>query len=211
MGSYEPLRSIYNPSLRITRSSVPGLWAAPPARRETTCFSTRSRTTTSTPISRRAARRPPAHSPDAPAAGRKPGTSPTRSVIDAWLTITGNLQSEGEVQVDGKINGDIRCAHLTVGKEASIVGNITADEVVVRGKVKGVIRANRVILQDSARVESEIFHKRFSIEEGAIFDGHSRIRENPLTAELIDLHAVAAEMKAAERPNGRLSRSAASD
>jgi cytoskeletal protein CcmA (bactofilin family) len=159
------------------------------------------------------ARRSPSasHSPDAPGAVRKPGTSPTRSVIDAWLTITGNLQSEGEVQVDGKINGDIRCAHLTVGKEASIVGNITADEVVVRGKVKGVIRANRVILQDSARVESEIFHKRFSIEEGAIFDGHSRIRENPLTAELIDLHAVAAEMKAAERPNGRLSRGAVSD
>jgi cytoskeletal protein CcmA (bactofilin family) len=148
---------------------------------------------------------------DAPPAARKPGAPPTRSVIDAWLTITGNLQSEGEVQVDGKINGDIRCAHLTVGKEASIIGNITAEEVVVRGRVKGVIRANRVILQDSARVESEIFHKRFSIEEGAIFDGHSRIRENPLTAELIDLHAVAAEMKATERPNGRLSRSAASD
>lgn len=159
------------------------------------------------------ARRAPSanHAPDTAAAVRKPGASATRSVIDAWLTITGNLQSEGEVQVDGKINGDIRCAHLTVGKEASIVGNITAEEVVVRGKVKGVIRANRVILQDSARVESEIFHKRFSIEEGAIFDGYSRIRENPLTAELIDLHAVAAEMKATERPNGRLGRSVASD
>jgi cytoskeletal protein CcmA (bactofilin family) len=147
------------------------------------------------------------HSADPAAAGaRKSGNAPTRSVIDAWLTITGNLQSEGEVQVDGKINGDIRCAHLTVGKEASIVGNVTADEVVVRGRVKGVIRANRVILQDSARVESQVFHKRLAIEEGAIFDGHSRIRENPLTAELIDLHAVAAEMKAAERPNGRLGR-----
>jgi cytoskeletal protein CcmA (bactofilin family) len=156
------------------------------------------------------ARRPPSAmpAPDAVAAARKPGTHPTRSVIDAWLTITGNLQSEGEVQVDGKINGDIRCAQLTVGKDASIVGNITADEVIVRGKVKGVIRANRVILQDSARVESEIYHKRFSIEEGAIFDGHSRIRENPLTAELIDLHAMAAEMKATERPNGRMSRTA---
>jgi cytoskeletal protein CcmA (bactofilin family) len=148
------------------------------------------------------------HAPDA-AAARKPGTAQTRSVIDAWLTITGNLQSEGEVQVDGNINGDIRCAHLTVGKDASIVGNITAEEVIVRGKVRGVIRANRVILQDSARVDSEIFHKRFSIEEGAIFDGRSRISDNPLTAELIDLHTMAAEMKATERANGRLGRSAA--
>ena len=101
-------------------------------------------------------------------------SAPTRSVIDAWLTITGNLQSEGEVQVDGQIHGDIRCAHLTVGRDATVNGNITAEEVVVRGKVKGVIRANRVILQDSAHVESEIFHKKLSIEEGACFEGTSR-------------------------------------
>ena len=98
--------------------------------------------------------------------------------------ITGNLQSEGEVQVDGQIHGDIRCAHLTVGRDALVDGNITAEEVVVRGKVTGVIRANRVILQDSAHVESEIFHKKLSIEEGACFEGTSRRREDPLNAEI---------------------------
>ena len=117
-------------------------------------------------------------------APRKVNGAPTRSVIDAWLTITGNLQSEGEVQVDGQIHGDIRCAHLTVGRDALVDGNITAEEVVVRGKVTGVIRANRVILQDSAHVDSEIFHKKLSIEEGANFEGTSRRSEDPLTAEL---------------------------
>ena len=145
----------------------------------------------------------------APAASRKPSGAPTRSVIDAWLNITGNLQSEGEVQVDGQINGDIRCAHLTVGKDATIIGNITAEEVVVRGKVTGIIRANRVILQDSARVDSEIFHKRIAIEEGAVFQGQSRLSEDPMKAELVDLHAVAAEMKSVSKANGRLSESAA--
>jgi cytoskeletal protein CcmA (bactofilin family) len=110
--------------------------------------------------------------------------APTRSVIDAWLNITGNLQSEGEVQVDGQIHGDIRCAHLTVGRDALVNGNVTAEEVVVRGKVTGVIRANRVILQDSAQVESEIFHQKLSIEEGACFEGVSRRREDPLNAEI---------------------------
>jgi cytoskeletal protein CcmA (bactofilin family) len=141
-------------------------------------------------------------------AQRKPTGGPTRSVIDAWLNITGDLQSEGEVQVDGQIKGDIRCAHLTVGKDAMIVGNITADEVVVRGRVKGVIRANRVILQDSSRVESEIFHKKLAIEEGAIFEGQSRLREDPMKAELVDLQSVAAEMRA-DKANGKLSESAA--
>src|SRR5215831_17893507 len=109
---------------------------------------------------------------------------PTRSVIDAWLQITGNLESEGEVQVDGQIHGDIRCAHLTVGKDAQVAGNIIADEVVVRGKVMGIIRANRVILQDTAQVESEIFHKKLSIDEGAAFEGSSRRCEDPMSGEI---------------------------
>jgi cytoskeletal protein CcmA (bactofilin family) len=136
-------------------------------------------------------------------AARKANGAPTRSLVDAWLTITGNLQSEGEVQVDGRVEGDIRCAHLVVGKDATIIGNIVAEEVVVRGKVTGTIRANRVILQDSARVESEIFHKKLAIEEGAVFDGQSRLREEPMTAEVIDLQAAAAGMKAADKANGR--------
>src|SRR5262245_65300173 len=135
---------------------------------------------------------------------RKAIGAPTRSVIDAWLTITGNLQSEGEVQVDGQINGDIRCAHLVVGKDATVTGNIVAEEVVVRGKVTGVIRANRVILQDSARVESEIFHKKLAIEEGAVFDGQSRLREEPMTADVIELQAVAGK-KSPDKSNGKAS------
>jgi cytoskeletal protein CcmA (bactofilin family) len=115
---------------------------------------------------------------------RKINGVPTRSVIDAWLLITGNLQSDGEVQVDGQIHGNIRCAHLTVGKDAHVAGNITAEEVVVRGKVTGAIRANRVILQDTAQVESEIVHKKLSIEEGATFEGSSRRCEDPLSAEI---------------------------
>jgi cytoskeletal protein CcmA (bactofilin family) len=67
----------------------------------------------------------------------------------------------------------------------------------------GVIRANRVILQDSARVESEIFHKKLAIEEGAVFDGQSRLREEPMTAAVIDLQAAAAGMKASDKANGR--------
>ena len=132
-----------------------------------------------------------------PAAPRKHANgAPTRSVIDSWLTIKGNLQSEGEVQVDGQIDGDIRCTHLTVGKDATVTGNIVAEEVVVRGKVKGTIRANRVIVQDSARVDSQIFHKTLAIEEGAMFDGSSCRRDDPMNTEVVDLQAAATGMKA---------------
>ncbi len=139
---------------------------------------------------------PAAYSPVQPAAApasapRKAagGAASTRSVIDAWLTIRGDLESEGEVQIDGTVHGDIRCAHLVVGKEAVVVGNIIAEEVIVRGKVKGTIRAMSVTLQDTAVVESEIYHKSIAIEQGACFDGISRRREDPMKAEIVGMHA----------------------
>jgi cytoskeletal protein CcmA (bactofilin family) len=103
----------------------------------------------------------------------------TQSVIDAWLTITGNLESQGDVRVEGQIAGDIRCANLVIGRDATVSGDIVAEEALVRGKVKGTIRANRVILEDTACVESAIYHKVLSIDEGASFEGQSCHRQQP--------------------------------
>jgi cytoskeletal protein CcmA (bactofilin family) len=115
-------------------------------------------------------------------APRVPGGPPTRSIVDSCLVITGNLESERDVQVDGAINGDVNCSQLVVSKDATITGNVTAEEVVIRGKVKGVIRAAQVVLQDTAHVESDIFHKSLIIEQGAHFDGQSHRLEQATTS-----------------------------
>jgi cytoskeletal protein CcmA (bactofilin family) len=133
--------------------------------------------------------------------------SPTQSVIDPWLTITGNLESQGDVRVEGQIAGDIRCANLVIGREATVSGDIVAEEAIVRGRVKGTIRANRVILQDTACVESAIFHKMLSIDEGASFDGQSchcqqPHQEDEATASIVRRDAQ--ELDAFDRKNGQV-------
>jgi cytoskeletal protein CcmA (bactofilin family) len=122
---------------------------------------------------------------NAPLTGEARATerAPTRSVIDAWLVINGDLDSDGEIEIDGQIHGDVRCAHLTVGRHAQVAGSITAAEVVVRGKVTGIIRAHRVILLDTAQVDGEIVNKTLSIEAGASFEGGSHHREDPISAD----------------------------
>jgi cytoskeletal protein CcmA (bactofilin family) len=115
-----------------------------------------------------------------------------RAIIDAGLNITGDLQTDGEVEVDGKIVGDIGCTHLTIGKDATIIGNIKADEVHIRGKVKGTIRATRVVLQDSAHVEGDIYHDRIIIEDGARFIGASNVKTE-MTELVAKLQEVAAD------------------
>src|SRR5262245_51938356 len=133
--------------------------------------------------------------------------SPTQSVIDAWLTITGNLESQGDVRVEGQIAGDIRCANLLVGRDATVSGDIVAEAAIVRGRVKGTIRANRVILQDTACVESTSYHKLLSIDEGATFDGQSCHRQQPhqedeATAHIVRSGRDAPAIEPLERTNG---------
>lgn len=138
------------------------------------------------------------------------GGAPARCVIDAGLVFTGNLESERDVQLEGEFRGDITCPQLIVSRDATLLGNVIAEEVVIRGKVKGSIRATQVMLQDTARVESEIFHTSLVVEQGAQFDGESHrtdraVDDNP---KLDELKAAAAEMRATE-PDHSVKKSAA--
>jgi cytoskeletal protein CcmA (bactofilin family) len=96
-----------------------------------------------------------------------------RALIDTGLNVKGDLETEGELQIDGQIVGNISCGHLVIGKDGAVRGDIKADEVVIRGKTEGDIRARRLMLQESARVVGNIFYERMSMEEGAQFIGSS--------------------------------------
>ena len=99
--------------------------------------------------------------------------SPQRALINSGVNVNGNLETNGELHVDGQIVGNVSCGHLVIGKDGAVRGDIEADEVVVCGKTEGVIRARRIMLQESARVVGDIFCKILSMEEGAQFIGAS--------------------------------------
>lgn len=102
------------------------------------------------------------------------------SIINEWLKMKGDLESEGDILVKGKVNGNITCNLLIIDIDAVVEGGITAQEVVIRGTTKGVINANKVRLEKTAHVDSEICHNVFSAEEGARIKGALHFKENPL-------------------------------
>lgn len=110
----------------------------------------------------------------------RPGGALPQSFLDARLTITGDLHSNGDVRVDGRICGNVSCAQLIVGKEAVITGAVRAEQTIVRGTITGTIRSPVVILQATARVESEITYTLLAIDDGARFEGAARHSERPL-------------------------------
>jgi cytoskeletal protein CcmA (bactofilin family) len=101
------------------------------------------------------------------------------SIISESLTIEGNLTSEGEVQIDGQVFGDVRAANLTIGQTAAINGEIDAGSVIIRGEVKGSIRGEEISIMSTATVKGDVIHKSLSIEPGAKIDGHLKHSDNP--------------------------------
>jgi cytoskeletal protein CcmA (bactofilin family) len=140
-------------------------------------------------------------------------SSPTKlvpSIIGEDLIITGNVVSKGEIQVDGEINGDVKCGSLLLGDKSQVTGAVIAEDVVVRGKVVGSVRGSRVTLQAQSHVEGDIYHQSLAIEQGAYFEGKSRRSDDPLKPDVTDKPAASAE-KTPPRVEVRLERSASSE
>jgi len=93
------------------------------------------------------------------------------SLISPNLTITGNLSTQGDLQIDGTVEGNIQCHSLTLGASAKVKGHISATEVLIRGALIGDIEAQTVTLSKTARVTGDILHQTVSIEPGATLEG----------------------------------------
>jgi len=129
---------------------------------------------------------------------RPPAARGVPSIISSELVVRGTLISAGDVQIDGKVDGDIRAGSLVIGDKAVIVGDLYAEEAIIRGRVEGSIRARRVQLCATCRVEGNILHEALSVESGAFFEGNCRHSDNPLADAP---EAVMPERKAAAHPH----------
>jgi cytoskeletal protein CcmA (bactofilin family) len=103
------------------------------------------------------------------------------SLLSTDLTITGDLHSEGQVQIDGTVTGNLRCDVLNISETAKINGEIIADSVKVYGHVTGQISARDVSLTKTAHVQGDILHENLIVEQGAYLDGHCRQSDNDQT------------------------------
>jgi cytoskeletal protein CcmA (bactofilin family) len=95
------------------------------------------------------------------------------SVLDAQLTVRGDIETDGTLRVDGRLDGSIRRADIVViGNGATVNGDISAREVIVGGSVQGNVSATtRIELQPSAVVTGDIDAGAIMIHEGCVVQG----------------------------------------
>ena len=85
--------------------------------------------------------------------------------------ITGDIKTDGDVQIDGRLDGNVTAGTVTIGEQGAVNGKIIAQNVSVRGKVTGKVEANIVELSETANVQADLIQDQLMIANGAFFDG----------------------------------------
>jgi cytoskeletal protein CcmA (bactofilin family) len=129
---------------------------------------------------------PPTPTPAATAAhepSRAAARTTAPSIISPDLKIKGDLICNGDIQIDGTIEGDVVSRSITVGEGADIRGAISGDSVRICGSVNGQIKGTTVTLAKTAKVVGDVMHQTLSIEPGAFFEGQCRRIDTTQTGE----------------------------
>ena len=96
---------------------------------------------------------------------------PMDSVIGPNLRVMGDLIGSGDIQIDGRVEGNVRGRSLVVGLDGRIDGRIFADAVEIHGAIHGRIVAMNVTMGSTARVVGKVFHNLLNVEPGAAHEG----------------------------------------
>ncbi len=101
------------------------------------------------------------------------------SIIAAGMTVSGDIDSNGVVKVEGRVDGSIRSARqVLVGRQGSVHGDIETREAVIGGAVEGTITASeRVEIQATASVQGDIVARTIVVAEGGKINGAVRMED----------------------------------
>jgi cytoskeletal protein CcmA (bactofilin family) len=99
------------------------------------------------------------------------------TTISGGVIIEGKLTSNGNVRIDGRVNGDVNAnGNVIVGENGEITGEINAEIINLGGKVTGTVNAReKLVLEAKSILKGDLVTKILVIEAGAYFEGKSNM------------------------------------
>ena len=104
--------------------------------------------------------------------------SSSPSLLGKEIKVIGKITSRGALRLDGVLEGEIKASKLVIEKSAKVVGSVTSEDLVIRGRIIGPVFGKKVRFGSSARVEGDTFHETIAIEDGAYYEGSIRRYSN---------------------------------
>jgi cytoskeletal protein CcmA (bactofilin family) len=107
-------------------------------------------------------------------------TSKPETTIGANTRFVGTLTSDGNIRIDGSVEGDIEVlGNLIVGETGRVIATIKAQNVHVSGAVKGEITATEKLeISPTGKVWGDITTAALQIDPGGLFRGESTMSAN---------------------------------
>ena len=93
--------------------------------------------------------------------------SENQSIIGKDVLFKGKITNSKTIEINGRVEADIKSEKITLGKTASFEGGIQAELVVISGKYQGKLKADSVWLTDSSIITGEINYKSLQMDRGA--------------------------------------------
>jgi len=116
---------------------------------------------------------------------KKPETESSAVIgVGVRAHLASELHAEGDIEVYGTIEGDIRCQSLVVGSSGNISGSVIADTVEIKGHSASEITAGHILFRDGSEVHGNIGFTTITVDAGATLDATlTRIKPAAATAD----------------------------
>ncbi len=97
----------------------------------------------------------------------------TINTIGQGTVVTGDIQSKGDIRVDGTLKGSVNTSgKVVLGKEGVIEGDVVCNSADISGLIKAKITVSQLLsLKATAKLNGDIITNKLSIEPGAAFTG----------------------------------------
>jgi cytoskeletal protein CcmA (bactofilin family) len=107
--------------------------------------------------------------------------------LDRGVSMKGEISFKETFRIDGKFEGIIRSSKsLVVGEFADVNAEIEVERIFVAGSLRGSVNASdRIEIQSTAHVQSDLTTKVLVVDEGAVFEGRCTMsaRSGPRTID----------------------------
>ncbi|MFY8037162.1 MAG: bactofilin family protein [Cyclobacteriaceae bacterium] len=103
--------------------------------------------------------------------------SNSSNVIGKGTILEGNIETYGNIRIEGRIIGNIKSkSKVALGNSSHVEGNITAQNADIEGEVKGKVDISEMlVLKSTAVINGDISTGKLVVESGAVFNGSCKM------------------------------------
>lgn len=112
-------------------------------------------------------------------------TSTAINLIGVGTEITGDVNSNGDIRIDGTLTGNLKTAgKVVIGETGKVKGEISCKNSEVLGEIHGKINVSELLsLKATAKIFGDISTKKLAIEPGSKFTGNCNMGEGAVNVE----------------------------